>query len=75
MIAYLDEHEDARLTCEEIKRRGGDVISHAGDIAPRQVCQELIDKVQLMWPRPMCIWQVPTRPMSVARCCTLTAVR
>lgn len=51
LISYLDEHDDARTTCEEIEKRGGEVISHAGDVGERQVCQELIDTVLERWGR------------------------
>ena len=51
LISYLNEHDDARTTCEEIEKRGGEVISHAGDIGERQVCQELIDTVLERWGR------------------------
>ncbi|MBL4609177.1 SDR family oxidoreductase [Halopseudomonas sp.] len=51
LISYLDEHDDARTACEEIEKRGGEVISHAGDIGEREVCQELIDTVLARWGR------------------------
>lgn len=51
LIAYLDEHEDARVTCEEIEKRGGEVVSHAGDIAEHAVCQEVLNKVLERWGR------------------------
>ena len=51
LISFLNEHDDARITCEEIEKRGGEFISHAGDIGEPEVCQVLIDKVLERWGR------------------------
>lgn len=51
LISYLNEHDDARATCEEIEKRGGEALSHAGDVAERAVCQELVQKALERWGR------------------------
>lgn len=51
VVSYLNEEEDAREACEAIKAEGGEVISHAGDIAERSTCQALVDKALEAWGR------------------------
>lgn len=51
LVSYLNEEEDARVTCAAIEAEGAEVISHAGDIAERATCQALIDKAIQAWGR------------------------
>lgn len=44
VIAYLDEHEDAKKTAEEIKERGGNALLISGDISKENFCQKVIQK-------------------------------
>lgn len=51
LVSYLNEEEDARVTCAAIEAEGTEVISHSGDIAERATCQALIDKAIQAWGR------------------------
>lgn len=44
VIGYLDEHEDARQTGEQITNMGGEVLLIAGDIAKQPHCVKLVNK-------------------------------
>lgn len=44
VVAYLNEHEDARTTAEMIAEAGGEVLLVAGDIGRQPHCQRLVDK-------------------------------
>jgi NAD(P)-dependent dehydrogenase (short-subunit alcohol dehydrogenase family) len=44
LISYLDEHEDARETCEWIKRAGRRAVLMAGDISDPAHCSALIER-------------------------------
>lgn len=43
LIAYLDEHEDARHTQHRVKELGGDCRLFAGDISKKSVCYQLVE--------------------------------
>lgn len=43
-IAYLDEHEDAALTKEEIEKCGRKCILIAGDVGDEKFCAEVVEK-------------------------------
>lgn len=51
LVSYLNEEEDARVTCEAIQAEGGEVVSHAGDVAEKSTCQALIEKAMQTWGR------------------------
>lgn len=42
VIAYLDEHEDARQTKEYIECLGGECLLLAGDITNKQFCEDIV---------------------------------
>ena len=42
-IGYLDEHEDARRTAEEVEAEGRDCHLVAGDVADAAFCRRLVD--------------------------------
>ena len=44
-IAYLNEHEDARKTCELIEAEGGRSLALAGDVKDAAFCREAVGKV------------------------------
>lgn len=44
VIAYLDEHEDAQKTAEEIKEKGRTALLIAGDISKENFCKKVIQK-------------------------------
>ncbi|SMC74313.1 SDR family oxidoreductase [Moheibacter sediminis] len=44
VIAYLDEHEDAKKTAEEIKNKGRKVLLIAGDVSKESFCKKVIQK-------------------------------
>lgn len=49
MLVYLEEHNDAELTCEEIKRHGGEVIARAGDVGKKSVCGDIVKETIEAW--------------------------
>ncbi|QKZ04184.1 SDR family oxidoreductase [Pseudomonas eucalypticola] len=42
-VAYLDEHEDARETARWVEAAGRQCLLLQGDVAKKQVCQQLVD--------------------------------
>ncbi|MCK0538407.1 SDR family oxidoreductase [Alcanivorax quisquiliarum] len=48
-LAYLDEHDDARHTLEEVERAGAEAAMFAGDLARESFCNEIIDAVVQRW--------------------------
>ena len=46
-IAYLEEHEDARHTKEEIEKCGRKCILVAGDVGDEKFCGEVVEKSTL----------------------------
>jgi NAD(P)-dependent dehydrogenase (short-subunit alcohol dehydrogenase family) len=44
-IVYLDEHEDARITCEAVEREGQGCLLIAGDVSKRKFCFDAVKKV------------------------------
>lgn len=44
VIAYLDEHDDARQTKELVEGHGGACITFAGDLGSKSVCARLVKK-------------------------------
>lgn len=43
-IAYLEEHDDARITADAVGREGGEALLFAGDLGDPEVAQALVDK-------------------------------
>jgi NAD(P)-dependent dehydrogenase (short-subunit alcohol dehydrogenase family) len=43
-IAYLNEHEDAEKTKQQVEQEGAQCVSIAGDIGDEQFCQQLIQQ-------------------------------
>ena len=44
VIAYLDEHDDAKRTCRLVQDAGSSVRALAGDIADERFCRELVEQ-------------------------------
>ncbi|MCK0470900.1 SDR family oxidoreductase [Halalkalibacter sp. APA_J-10(15)] len=44
VITYLNEHEDARITKQEIEKYGSSCLLIAGDIGEETFCQEIIEQ-------------------------------
>ncbi|RUO25581.1 NAD(P)-dependent oxidoreductase [Aliidiomarina minuta] len=49
MLVYLEEHKDAKLSCEEIRRHGGEVIARAGDLGEKSVCEDIVRETLDAW--------------------------
>ena len=50
-IAYLEEHDDARITADAIEREGGEALTFAGDLGDPEVAAKLVDEVIAKWGR------------------------
>jgi len=50
-IAYLEEHDDARITADAIEREGSDALLFAGDLGDPDVAQALVAKTIDKWGR------------------------
>src|SRR5690606_13664526 len=48
-VAYLDEHDDARITADAIEQEGSEVLLFAGDLGDPEAAQALIAKVIAKW--------------------------
>ena len=48
-IAYLEEHDDARITREACEKEGAEVLLSAGDLGDPKHCQGLVDAVIDRW--------------------------
>ena len=44
LIVYLNEHEDARQTKDEVEATGRQCLSLAGDVGDEQVCRWVVDQ-------------------------------
>lgn len=49
MLVYLEEHDDAEITCKEIERQGGEVIAKTGDIGQKSVCDAIVREAMEAW--------------------------
>lgn len=49
MLVYLEEHQDAELTCDEVKRHGGEVIARSGDVGKKSVCEDIVRETVGAW--------------------------
>ena len=45
-IAYLDEHEDAKLTRDKVEAEGGRALLMSGDIGHKEFCAEVVEKTR-----------------------------
>ena len=50
-IAYLEEHDDAKITADAIEQEGSDALLWRGDLGEPETCQGLVDKVIGKWGR------------------------
>lgn len=50
-IAYLEEHDDARITADAIKREGTEALLFPGDLGDPEVAKALVAKVVDKWSR------------------------
>ncbi|WP_285276186.1 SDR family oxidoreductase [Halopseudomonas bauzanensis] len=50
-LLYLDSHEDARKTEDEIRKAGGEVVTFAGDVADEGFCRKVVEEVTGQWGR------------------------
>ncbi len=48
-VLYLNEHEDAELTLDEINKHKGQALSFAGDVADEGFCREVVTKLLEQW--------------------------
>lgn len=44
-ISYLNEHSDARKTCEEVEKYGRNCIAISGDVSKEEYCNDLVNQV------------------------------
>jgi NAD(P)-dependent dehydrogenase (short-subunit alcohol dehydrogenase family) len=45
LVAYLDEHEDARATCELVEQSGRRAVPVSGDIGSESHCEALVSRI------------------------------
>jgi NAD(P)-dependent dehydrogenase (short-subunit alcohol dehydrogenase family) len=50
-IAYLEEHDDARITADAIEQEGSEALLWAGDLGEPEHCEKLVAKVIERWGR------------------------
>ena len=50
-IAYLEEHDDARITAEAIEREGSEALTFAGDLGDPEVAKALVEQAVGKWGR------------------------
>ena len=50
-IAYLEEDDDARITCDAIEQEGAEALRHRGDLGDPAVARALVDAVIGKWGR------------------------
>lgn len=51
VLLYLNEHEDAELTRQEIEKRGRQVLVQAGDAASEGFCRKVVELTMAKWGR------------------------
>lgn len=44
-VLYLDEHDDARLTCAEVEREGSRAVAISGDVRDPVFCRQAVEQV------------------------------
>jgi NAD(P)-dependent dehydrogenase (short-subunit alcohol dehydrogenase family) len=50
-IAYLEEHDDARITADAIEQEGSEALTFAGDLGDPQLAKKLVDETIARWGR------------------------
>ena len=50
-IAYLEEHDDARITADAIEQEGSEALLFAGDLGDPEVAKDLVKQVIDKWSR------------------------
>ena len=50
-VAYLEEHDDAKITAEAIEDEGSEALTFAGDLGDPEVAKKLVEKVVDRWGR------------------------
>ena len=50
-VAYLEEHDDARITAEAIAREGSEALVFAGDLGDPDIAKKLVDDTIGKWGR------------------------
>jgi NAD(P)-dependent dehydrogenase (short-subunit alcohol dehydrogenase family) len=50
-IAYLEEHDDARITADSIEQEGSEALLFAGDLGDPEVAKKLVDETIAKWGR------------------------
>lgn len=50
-IAYLEEHDDARITAEAIEREGSEALAFAGDLGDPEHAKKVVDETVAKWGR------------------------
>jgi NAD(P)-dependent dehydrogenase (short-subunit alcohol dehydrogenase family) len=50
-IAYLEEHDDARITADAVEREGSEALTIAGDLGDPEVAEKLVAKTIDKWGR------------------------
>lgn len=50
-VAYLEEHDDARITTDAIESEGGEALTFAGDLGDPDVAKQLVEAVIDRWGR------------------------
>lgn len=50
-IAYLEEHDDARITADAIEQEGSEALLWSGDLGEPELCEQLVAKVIEKWGR------------------------
>jgi len=50
-IAYLEEHDDARITADAIEQEGSEALLWSGDLGEPELCKQLVAKVIEKWGR------------------------
>jgi len=50
-LSYLEEHDDAKLTCAACKAEGAEVLLCPGDVGDPEYCEELVRATMTRWKR------------------------
>ena len=50
-VAYLEEHDDARITVDAIEREGSEALTFAGDLGDPEVAKKLVAETVAKWGR------------------------
>jgi len=48
-VAYLEEHDDARITADAIEREGSEALTFAGDLGDPETAKKFVEKVIGKW--------------------------